>query len=306
MAGEQWLTEFQTTKPGHQCMLVELAGGALSTWIASHAFAMGATIVDPAGNLQKATIAGTSGAIQPSFSGTVGGATADGTVTWTDQGPAIGPGLTFLNNSVFRNMEFVQASDFVREASISILGLKPIKATPRDVYLLVNTKNMAAYYDTNWGAVYDRLFGTPTDRNPQKTHAVLAQLSSLQQRENLPTYHVYVFHDMNKHVTVDKKDFLILHAQSSFGYYVLPHGKYNGWTNSLSGAKQIAPNYYRVAVANNGVAKVVTKVSAVEVNPNPKPNGCFGKVSSGGAMLLIAGILLVGFKAHRSGGNRPS
>jgi hypothetical protein len=303
VSGEQWLTEFQNaTKAGHQCMLVELAGGALSTWIASHAFSLGAAIVDPAGNLQKVTVAGTSGGIQPSFNATFGGTTpGDGTVTWTNQGPAIGPGLTFLNNSVFRNMEFVPASQFSLDAAINIMGLKPISSGPRDVYLFVNTVNMPSVVETAWKDLYNKLFGVPTDRNPQRTREVLARMTQEQIIETLPTYHVFVFHDTAKHVTIQRQDFLIVHPQSSFGYYVFPHTDVAGWTNNLGGAKKIAPNYYRISVPNNGVAKVKTEITALETLPR---GGCMGKTKSGMAFFLLAGMVLVGFKIHRPNGRR--
>ena len=99
-------------------MLVELAGGTLTTWKASNSYAINATIVDPKGNLQRVSTAGTSGGLQPSFNTTVGGTTSDNGVTWSNAGPAIGPGLTFLNNSVLRNMDFVPASEFSRDETI--------------------------------------------------------------------------------------------------------------------------------------------------------------------------------------------
>jgi hypothetical protein len=295
--GEQWLTEFQTTKPSHQCMLVELAGGALSTWIASHAFPLNATIIDPSGNLQKATAAGTSGSLQPSFSGVLGGTTSDGSTTWTNQGPAIGPGLTFLNNSVFTNMYFVPASEFSQEATINILGLKPLGAGPRDVYLYVHTLNMPSVVQTAWKDVYNRLFGGAADRNPQKTRAVLAQISEAQMTETLPTYRVSVFHDLGKHVNIAKEDYLIVQPQTSFGYYVLPHAEVAGWASNLTGASLIAPNYYRISIPNNGKAKVKTVINAMETLPGK--GGCMQKATPGTLLFLMAGMTILGIKVHR-------
>jgi len=55
------------------------------SWQPNQAFALNATILDPAGHIQKATTAGTSGSLQPTFND-AGSTTADGTVVWTDQG----------------------------------------------------------------------------------------------------------------------------------------------------------------------------------------------------------------------------
>jgi hypothetical protein len=60
-------------------------------WRAGHAYALGDTIIDPAGHLQKATTAGTSGGTIPTFND-AGSTTPDGvgTLVWTDQGAAAG------------------------------------------------------------------------------------------------------------------------------------------------------------------------------------------------------------------------
>jgi hypothetical protein len=60
--------------------------GALSTWTASTLYRLDQAprfIIDGNGNLQQATVSGTSGASAPAFSSTIGNTTADGTVTWT-------------------------------------------------------------------------------------------------------------------------------------------------------------------------------------------------------------------------------
>jgi len=288
--GEQWLTEFRGGKEPDQCMLVELAGGALSTWQASHSFALNSAIVDPAGNLQKVTTAGTSGATQPTFNGSSGGTTSDGGVTWTNAGPAIGPGLTFLNNSVLTNMDFVGASRFERTASINIVNLPPLSPVPRDVFLYVVTQNMPSIVDTAWKSVYNKYFGTPDERNPQRTQEILSRMPVSQIQEVVPSYRVFVFHDSGKRLKVGGSDFRIVHAQSGFGYFVLPHADVNGWVTAIDGAKQIAANYYLIAVPNNGVAKVSTKINAVEV----LSKDCCGHIKWPTAIILFGGIFLVG------------
>lgn len=52
--------------------------------------------------------------------------------------------VTFLNDSVYRNMDFVSNSFFERDAEISLKGLPPLPGSKgkRDVYLYVDTRNM--------------------------------------------------------------------------------------------------------------------------------------------------------------------
>lgn len=56
-------------------------------WRPNAAFVAGAQVVDPAGNLQVVTTAGTSGAAAPAWNATVGGTTNDNSVVWTNRGP---------------------------------------------------------------------------------------------------------------------------------------------------------------------------------------------------------------------------
>jgi hypothetical protein len=55
-----------------------------------------------------------------------------------------GSNVTFLNDSVYRNMDFVSNSFFERDAEISLKGVKPLPGSKgkRDVYLYVDTRNM--------------------------------------------------------------------------------------------------------------------------------------------------------------------
>jgi hypothetical protein len=273
--GKAWLTEFRGGREPDQCMLVELAGGTLKTWQGGHAYLAGQSIVDPLGNLQTVTVPGTSGGLQPTFNATSGGTTLDpvgvGPLTWTNSGPAIGPGLTFLNNSVLTNMDFVGVSAFQRKAAINIQNLPPLSPTPRDVYLYVQTQNMPSAVEKGWVALYNRLFGPPASRSPEKTRAVINQMSLEARDQTLASYRVFVFHDSGKKITINSKDFVIVHPQSGFGYYALPHTDVTGWVHSLEGATEIAPDLYRIAIANNGVATVVTKFEALEPGQVPPP-----------------------------------
>jgi hypothetical protein len=53
-----------------------------------------------------------------------------------------GTNINFLNDAVYRNMNYDTASMLAREAEISIAGLKPFSPAPRDVYLALEKVNM--------------------------------------------------------------------------------------------------------------------------------------------------------------------
>jgi hypothetical protein len=262
-ATNNWLTDFRAGKEPDQCMLVELAGGTLTTWQANHSYSLNATVVDPKGNLQKVTTAGISGLLQPAFSSTPGGMTIDNTVTWMNSGPAIGPGLTFLNNSVLTNMMFVGVSEYKHKAAINIQNLPALSSSPRDVYLYILTNYMQSATDPGWKKRYNDLFGPPEKRTGEKTRAVLNRMPAAQLDQIVPSYRVFVFHDSGKKIKINNQDFLILHPQSGFGYYALPHEDVTGWTHSLKGATEIAPDYYRISIPNDGIGHVETSITAI-------------------------------------------
>ena len=58
-----------------------------AAWKKNNAYLAGSRIGDSNVNIEIVTTAGTSGATEPVWNTTVGGTTADGTVTWTNQGP---------------------------------------------------------------------------------------------------------------------------------------------------------------------------------------------------------------------------
>ena len=183
---------------------------------------------------------------------------------------ASGPGdppVVFLNDSVYRNMTFALASKYTKEAEINIKGLSTTAAIgpKRDVYLYVQTLNMPADIPKR-----------PTTRQPQSPTAIAAaassgKIDSEELDKLLPTYRVFVYHDTGQRMTIDGVTYPVLEPQPSFGYHMIHEGDIEGWKHSLQGAQQIAPNFYKIPVTNDGSAKVVTTIEAVEpgviVNP---------------------------------------
>lgn len=86
-----------------------------AAWAASHAYALGAVILDPAGHIQLVTTAGTSGSTIPTFND-AGGTTPDpasgGTLVWTDQGAAAWAAAT-----AYPAGSFIKASGHAQKAT---------------------------------------------------------------------------------------------------------------------------------------------------------------------------------------------
>jgi hypothetical protein len=57
-----------------------------TTWLTGHAYSFGDMVLDPNGNIQRVSVAGTSGGSQPAWNATVSGTTTDNAVTWVNLG----------------------------------------------------------------------------------------------------------------------------------------------------------------------------------------------------------------------------
>ena len=108
-------------------MVLQWGPGAPS-WQASHAYALDAEIIDPAGHIQKATTAGTSGTDIPDFNDE-GSTTPDGmgTLVWTDQGYYAGPAapVTAQFHFYFRARFEADSQDFEKFAGIGSSAGQP-------------------------------------------------------------------------------------------------------------------------------------------------------------------------------------
>jgi hypothetical protein len=222
-----------------------------------------------------------------------------------------GPGLTFLNNSVYRNMDFEKASVLRRPAEISVVGLAPISPAPRDVYLYVETQNMPATVEQPRPEEPKPDEPKPDEPMPDEpapgegeppvvvfneslgtSDGPVIQPTFEEQTASLPTYRVHVYHDKGETVTVDGATRPVLEPQSSFGYFLSHAGALAGWRHSLiappeAQLQEISPNFYKIVVPNNGTVTVTTVIHALEP-------GLLGLLS--GCLAVPINILLVIFR----------
>jgi hypothetical protein len=224
--------------------------------------------------------------------------------------------LTFTQSSVYRNMDFVNASHFEREAEISVAGLANLPgSTQRDVYLYVKTLNMGSGPNPmmrdlakresienrdgggegsggdGYGGKVNRIAGRQGmkelgGRSPNDPFDVLEQV--------LPNYVVHAYHDTGKTVTRNGVTMKLMEPQSSFGYYVLHDGPLHSWSDSLAGAQQIAANYYWIGVPQGGRAVVKTQITAHETAPCSGGCCCRGSASTKTTPSKVATLGLVG------------
>lgn len=216
-----------------------------------------------------------------------------------------GGGYTYTPASVYRNMDFVDASKFERAAEISVAGLKPLSgAAQRDVYLLVRPYQMprdvakAPPQDSlrDFGALHAFLSKAILEQPHSATHAVAPRLGQprfgdLEALLNLkfergklagrpplglsteilkqiyPTYIVHAYHDTGETMTWRGVTRKVLKPQSSFGYHIHHEGGLQGWKHMLAGAVEIAPNFYKLGVPEKGSVKVSTNIATCDDKP---------------------------------------
>ena len=201
-----------------------------------------------------------------------------------------GGGLDFSPSSAVRNMDFVGASTFVRDAQISVRGL-PDPGTPkRDVYLLVKTTNMPARVppprpdpdpppDRTRDDVAKARAAAATadpdgdgDGNGEYEPVYDPFATDLSGFDIIardhPTYVVYAYHDTGE--IDDESGLPWLAPQVAFGYVVGHDGELHGWEHELTGASLtlVGPDLYRLSVPTDGEAVVTTRIKALERLPS--------------------------------------
>lgn len=181
--------------------------------------------------------------------------------------------VTFLNESVYRNMDFVETNSvFSRKATISAKGLPAIDgASDREIYLYLETRNMPQKVDeSKWhhrkrfiDYHLDRIRGDDPGRSPYGKE----QPGDYEALDDLmPTYIVHVYHDTGRTVRRNGKERRVLKSQPSFGYYVDHNDPLVGWSVALDGAEYLGDNWYRIRVEDEGTHVVRTRVQARETS----------------------------------------
>lgn len=218
-----------------------------------------------------------------------------------------GPGLNFIRDSAYRNMDFVDASKFSRKAEISVIGLPSLQSSDkRDVYLYIEQRNMPKFTSPSQTEKYEGGFYAQTgeieimeamkfDERKADDKEVVTFDDVVKMR---PTYIVHAYHDTGKIVTINGDKHPLLMPQTSFGYFLNHEGDLEGWSSQLKGAGlvKLSPYWYKIAVPNDGVATVTTTIKAIEPNfaisvrlGSDIPHGTFSTMVNSG-LSLNAGI----------------
>jgi len=206
-----------------------------------------------------------------------------------------GPAMLFLQDSIFRNMNYDHASTLEREAEINTIGIpKDDAPDPRDVYIAIEKVGMEQNTPGADEGIFliNRIFramrkGGPISEKLKRAQALLDQVGRGAEGQNqrlevlvnvltevgltddeldqvFPTFRVHVYHDTGERIEEDGEKKPVLRAQSSFGLYMYHEGALEGWQTSIQGATRISDNVYQMPVPKDGTAKIKVRVQAVE------------------------------------------
>lgn len=201
----------------------------------------------------------------------------------------------FINDSVYRNMDFRKASEFEQLAQISVEGLSRLPAPRRTVYLYVERNNMPRELEEQ--SPPDEPQSPPDVRRTaallsgeHETVAVDTAISGESTRGPLtideaatrsPTVRFHVYHETGGFINVNGVVKPVVEEQTAFGHFVGHEGEVYGWDVVLGGAfKKIADNVFRLEVPEDSRTVINTRVRAweappsgerPEIEPAPKP-----------------------------------
>jgi len=206
-----------------------------------------------------------------------------------------GPAMLFLQDSIFRNMNYDHASTLEREAEINTIGIpKDDAPDPRDVYIAIekvgmeqNTPgadegtfliNRLTRAMRRGGPLAEKLkgvleilrnVGQETKDEKQRLEILVnvltdAGLTDDELDQVFPTFRVHVYHDTGERIDENGVEKPVLRAQSSFGLYMYHEGAIEGWQTSIQGATRISDNVYQMPVPKDGTAKIKVLVQAVD------------------------------------------
>jgi hypothetical protein len=221
--------------------------------------------------------------------------------------------LDFANDSVVRNMDFVEASTFTRGAEISTVGLgdPPAGSAEHDLWIFVEERNLApATWAKRIGNSFTTLTRIGQTTRSQETGARGNDLAGwdrdwalsgvapdlLSREQAWPTYRIHVYRETGEFLDVNGEQQPNLRLVGSYGYYLRHEGPLVGWQTQFQGAEEVAPNIYRLSLGRDAVAQVSNTIASEEAN---------SLWALGILLLLLLVIVLIVFLLRRTRRSNP-
>jgi hypothetical protein len=175
--------------------------------------------------------------------------------------------VNILTRSIYRNFNFVTASEFSRTAVVSTKGYGP----PQD-----GSKN----HKITISVVKDKWTKRKNPDKPQKgdmkttTGQKPGQALPEQQEEDVVSYLSWSatgYLHTGQTVVLNGKPFELTEPMGSFGYVVEHEGEVGEWEDDIEGAEEVAEDTYTLEIPVDDVKDIVTRITPLEP---PEPVGC--------------------------------
>jgi hypothetical protein len=192
-----------------------------------------------------------------------------------------------VTKSVYRNMDFVNASSFSQKAEISAKGYPlPAGMTAQKFSIYVTKRQNPLRLARLWD-----LFGVGRDPGAGgfRKDQTVSQL----------TWSAYGFRHLGKYITINQHPYEVIEPAGSFGYFVRHAGNapVRDWNDRLLGAQPVGENLYQLTVPNGETATVTTQIE-------PREYGLLNWLTwLLFILLLLLLILLILIITGRLGGN---
>ncbi|HEY3836424.1 MAG TPA: hypothetical protein VGL72_07630 [Bryobacteraceae bacterium] len=193
-----------------------------------------------------------------------------------------GSNTVFVNNSAVQNMNFPAPTAMARFHGIAEISARSF-ANEQVFELHVNTAQQVL---------------KPQREAAASGNQILSQL----------TWEAHGYRQTDGFLNIHGKKIRLGRSAGAFGYVIRQSGDkpVDQWNQELTGVEHIDnnPNLYRVRVPGKGVRQVNTVAAPQGISLQAGGRGCFDKGSQPAFFLLLGGIVLIGFAANRSRGEK--
>ena len=151
--------------------------------------------------------------------------------------------MNIVTKGVYRNMDFVTASEFVRSAEISARGYGP---PPNGM-----AEHQFILHVTTQGSKIESL---------EKEHMIPSPDPQMAKM----TWIAHGYRGLGRFIIIQRHRYSLIDPVGSFGYVVKHLGKVKQWKYKLSGAQKIGNDLYELNIPRDGASTVVSQIEPVE------------------------------------------
>lgn len=163
-------------------------------------------------------------------------------------------GTNIVTKSVVRNMDFVSASSFSRQAEISAKGYPLPAGMAKQKFSIYVSKQQE-----------DPLRFARLSEQPFELAVSPDSRRRKDDRVSYLTWSAYGYRHLGQYITINEHKYEVVEPVGSFGY-IVRHvgGAVQNWNDQIIGAEKVGKNLYQLTIPKDGTATITTKIDARE------------------------------------------